>query len=45
MRHIIVPLILLVALICSGCQTFKGLGKDMQEAGDWVQRTAQRAEK
>jgi predicted small secreted protein len=27
-------------LFLTGCQTFKGLGKDVQKAGKWVEKKA-----
>ncbi len=38
-------MMLLVCLLCSGCETFKGFGQDLQKAGNWVERTAERADK
>ena len=43
MRYI--SAIVFATLLLSGCETFKGLGQDVQKAGSWVERTAERAEK
>jgi predicted small secreted protein len=33
--------LLILALTCiAGCETFKGFGRDMQKAGDWIEDTA-----
>ena len=31
---------LVIALLAGGCETFKGVGRDMQKAGNWVEDTA-----
>ncbi|ALC15273.1 putative small secreted protein [Desulfuromonas soudanensis] len=40
--------IALVIILCffflTGCQTFKGLGKDVQKAGKWVEKTAEKSQ-
>lgn len=41
MRMIVVLIVL--CLLCAGCATFKGLGQDVQKAGEWVEETAERA--
>jgi predicted small secreted protein len=40
MRQLITLLIILSFLFLTGCQTFKGLGKDVQKAGKWVEKKA-----
>jgi predicted small secreted protein len=41
MKHLFI-LLLIAALLCiSGCETFRGLGKDVEKAGNWVQKKAQ----
>lgn len=32
--------LLFIVLLASGCETFKGLGRDVQKAGDWIEETA-----
>ena len=44
MRFYLIAMIL-TCLLCAGCETFKGFGQDVQKAGDWVERTAERAQK
>jgi predicted small secreted protein len=39
MRREFILLLLLTFLLC-GCETFKGVGRDMQKAGDWIEDTA-----
>ena len=36
----IVILFLLTAVLLAGCETVKGVGRDMQKAGNWVEETA-----
>ena len=38
-------LLISAVLFLSGCETFKGFGKDVQKAGNWVEGTAERAQK
>jgi len=40
MKKILVLLLVLITLIISGCETFHGLGKDVEKAGEWVQEKA-----
>lgn len=35
---------MLVAFVLTGCNTFKGVGKDVSKAGDAVTNTAEKAE-
>ena len=32
-----------LALLLAGCETFRGFGRDMQNAGDWIERKAEEA--
>ena len=41
MNRIIALLLVASVLFFAGCQTFKGLGKDVQKAGEWVQEKAE----
>lgn len=36
-------LILMTMFLLAGCETFSGLGRDLQKAGDWVERTAEQS--
>ncbi|WP_020677093.1 entericidin A/B family lipoprotein [Geopsychrobacter electrodiphilus] len=37
----ILALLLIAAVLCiSGCETFRGFGKDVQKAGGWMQEKA-----
>jgi predicted small secreted protein len=36
-------LILLAMFLLTGCETFSGFGRDMQKAGDWVERKAEQS--
>ena len=40
MKKILVLLLMLITLIICGCETFHGLGKDVEKAGEWVQEKA-----
>jgi entericidin B len=41
MRKIILLFLLSTLLLClAGCETFKGVGRDVQKAGNWVEDTA-----
>ena len=42
MKKIIVLGLVLVALVISGCETFRGLGKDVEKTGQWVQDKAKK---
>jgi len=33
-------LLLVMALFLGGCETTKGVGKDMQKAGNWIEEKA-----
>jgi len=35
-----IVLILLATFLLTGCETFSGFGRDLQKAGDWVEKTA-----
>lgn len=39
-RFLLLPLLLALALSLAGCETMKGLGKDVESAGEWVQDKA-----
>ena len=39
-RLLLMFLVMLLVLL-AGCETFRGLGKDMEKAGEWVQEKAQ----
>lgn len=30
----------LLAMLLAGCETFKGVGRDVQKAGNWIEDTA-----
>ena len=40
MKSILTLLLLVSLLLLTGCETFHGLGKDLEKAGEWVQDTA-----
>ncbi|SHJ74113.1 Entericidin EcnA/B family protein [Malonomonas rubra DSM 5091] len=40
MKRILALLLIAAALFISGCETFHGLGKDVEKAGEWVQEKA-----
>ena len=40
MKKILAVLLIAAALMISGCETFHGLGKDVEKAGEWVQEKA-----
>ncbi|MEJ2309350.1 MAG: entericidin A/B family lipoprotein [Gammaproteobacteria bacterium] len=41
MKHLIYAAMLIASLVvCSGCETFKGMGKDIQKAGDAIEEAA-----
>ena len=42
MKKLLIGLILL-SLALAGCETFKGFGQDMQNAGNWLERKAEEA--
>jgi len=37
MKPILALLLIASLLFISGCETFRGLGKDVEKAGEWVQ--------
>jgi len=37
-------LIVLFSLAVTGCETFKGFGRDLQKAGGWIEDTAEKAD-
>ena len=39
----LVFIMLCLCLVLAGCETFKGFGQDMQNAGDWIERKAEEA--
>ncbi len=40
MKRILALLLIASVLFLSGCETFRGLGKDVENAGEWVQDKA-----
>lgn len=38
MKKTLILLLVLLALILSGCETFHGLGRDFEKAGNWLQQ-------
>jgi predicted small secreted protein len=40
MKRILALLLIASVLVISGCETFRGLGKDVEKAGEWVQEKA-----
>ncbi len=40
MKKMLLLLLVLVTLIISGCETFHGLGRDVEKAGGWIQEKA-----
>ena len=40
MKRIIALVLLVSVLFISGCETFRGFGKDVEKAGEWVQDKA-----
>jgi predicted small secreted protein len=40
MNRIFVLLLIASILVLSGCETFRGLGKDIRNAGEWIQDKA-----
>jgi predicted small secreted protein len=45
MKIMISMICILTLLTLCGCEAFRGLGKDIQKAGDWVEETAEKATK
>lgn len=39
-RGLMIFFLLFMLLSVTGCETFKGVGRDMQKAGGWVEDTA-----
>jgi predicted small secreted protein len=39
-RILFIGLLLLMILFAAGCETTKGVGRDMQKAGSWVEDAA-----
>ncbi|MCW8858753.1 MAG: entericidin A/B family lipoprotein [Deltaproteobacteria bacterium] len=37
MKNLFALLMILLLLFVSGCETVRGLGKDVEKAGEWVQ--------
>lgn len=44
MKKAITLLLICSLLFLSGCETFRGLGKDVSRAGNWMQEEAQQAQ-
>ncbi len=42
MRRIAILLLMVWAVALAGCETMKGLGKDMEKAGEAIQKKADR---
>ncbi len=40
MKRILALLLIASVLFISGCETFHGLGKDIENAGEWLQQKA-----
>lgn len=40
MKHIAIWLVVLWTVALAGCETMKGLGKDMEKAGEAIQKKA-----
>ncbi len=38
MKKTLAVLLIIVALFISGCETMYGLGRDLENAGNWLQR-------
>ena len=41
MKKLLAVLLVVTLLLLSGCETFRGLGKDVEKAGEWVQEKAE----
>ncbi|HKL24606.1 MAG TPA: entericidin A/B family lipoprotein [Desulfuromonadales bacterium] len=41
MKQTLTIVIIGLLVLLSGCETMKGLGKDVQKAGQWVEDTAE----
>lgn len=42
MKKLFTLICILTLLALCGCEAFRGLGKDMQKAGNWVEETAEK---
>ena len=42
MKHIAIGLLVIWAIALTGCETMKGLSKDMEKAGEAIQKKADR---
>jgi len=42
MKHIAIALLVIWGVAVTGCETMKGLGKDMEKAGEAIQKKADR---
>jgi predicted small secreted protein len=40
MKRILTLLLIASLLLISGCETFRGLGKDLEKGGEWMQDKA-----
>ncbi|HEY5673661.1 MAG TPA: hypothetical protein VIR78_08150 [Malonomonas sp.] len=40
MKRFLVLLLIASVLFISGCETFHGLGKDVEKTGEWIQEKA-----
>lgn len=40
MKKMMILLLIAAIFVLSGCETFHGLGKDVEKAGEWVQEKA-----
>ncbi|MDX2493430.1 MAG: hypothetical protein QNK27_00515 [Desulfuromusa sp.] len=40
MKKTLILLLVLLSLVLSGCETFHGLGRDIENAGGWIQQKA-----
>ncbi len=40
MKKITILLLIAALFVMTGCETFHGLGKDVEKAGEWVQKKA-----
>lgn len=41
MKKITILLLIAALFVMTGCETFHGLGKDVEKAGEWVQEKAE----
>jgi predicted small secreted protein len=42
MRRVVALVLMICAVVLAGCETMKGLGKDMEKAGEAIQKKANR---